>query len=73
MLKPEKKWVVGDRQFDSYDEARSFAAKQRPELLRRDLIDFLNNSVNWEGYTGSIEAIVDPLLSAFTIKRKSPK
>ncbi len=77
MLKPEKKWAVGDRQFDSYAEARSFAAENKPQALRFDFIGFLRDAIDacpyGEASSESAEDIADKILAAYTVKRKSPK
>jgi hypothetical protein len=77
MLKPERKWVVGDRTFETYDKALSFVAEQRPLLQRQDLINSIASTIEKCPYgqadTTSAEDIADALLSAFTIKRKARK
>lgn len=77
MLKPSKKWVVGDRTFETYDEARSFAAEQRPQLQRRDFIGLIRDAISecpyGEANAESAEEIADKILASFTVKRKARK
>lgn len=37
MLRPERIWVVGDKTFSTYEEARTYIASRRDELQREVL------------------------------------
>jgi hypothetical protein len=37
MLRPERIWVVGDKTFSTYEEARTYIASRRDELQREAL------------------------------------
>jgi hypothetical protein len=42
MLRPERAWVVGDKFFPTYEEARTYLASRRGELSRELLIDVID-------------------------------
>lgn len=44
MLKPERSWVVGEKIFKTYEEARDHVSLRRKELQLQNLIDLIVNA-----------------------------
>lgn len=73
-MKPTRAWKVGDRTFDTYEEARSFSTRNSAQLRRAEIIDCLREALNNCPYgkadEDSAEALVDHLLKIFDIRPK---
>jgi hypothetical protein len=72
MTKPEKKWVVGERQFNDYREAKAFASENNLINTRDELIAVIENfiEIDWRNEEWNPGAAADELLSQFIIRRK---
>lgn len=67
-MRPEKKWVVGLKQFYSYEEARKFASANVSKELRDELITIIEDHTTSEGTL--IEDAVDEILETYRVTRK---
>ena len=73
MLKPERAWMVGDKPFPTYEEARTYIASRRGELSRELLIDEIQGELVAGGCIGEFnsasgaEAIADVILKKFKL------
>ena len=73
MLKPERAWVVGDKFFPTYEEARTYLTSRRGELSRELLIDEIQGALVAGGHSATIdsryvaEEIADGILKKFKL------
>jgi hypothetical protein len=66
----QRGFIVGDRHFLTYDEARTYAADNKVKLQRFALMTFLDN-LNLSGLSESdIEDVAAALLESYEIKPK---
>lgn len=75
MLKPEKKWVVGERQFTDYHEAQKFASEKRVVNLRVDLNTLIgeNIDIDWKNHEWNLNPVVDEILKHYILKPQVAK
>lgn len=73
MLKPERVWKVGDKFFDTHQQAREAAKRSRQETIAESVMQVFGDNINWEGWTGDkddLMSAVQELLKNFNITRK---
>ncbi len=72
MLKPDRAWVVGDEVFKTYDGARTYLVSRRKLLQRKNLIDFIHETVGKDATSRSLFAlgqdIADTILARYELK-----
>lgn len=69
-IKAKKVWIVGEKQFDTYNDARRYVAAHRAEAERSFLIEFLRKNAYFQDPTSGPCALADAVLDAYEIKPK---